>query len=62
METDQEFLIWLHERLEHVHNENDLMGYMHHLRAIILNTPKNQISESAGCNDLKSLKEKLNLS
>jgi len=34
--TDQEFLIWIHERLEHQHGENPHVDYMHKLRAIIL--------------------------
>jgi hypothetical protein len=38
---DREFLIGIHERLEHVHHENTLVGYMHRLRAIIHATPKN---------------------
>ena len=32
---DLEFLMWLHDRLEHVHSENPLIDYMHKLRAII---------------------------
>jgi hypothetical protein len=36
--NDQEFLIWLHERLEHQHGENRYVDYMHKLRAIILAT------------------------
>ena len=36
---DREFLCWLHERLEHVHNEPKLYDYMHKLRAIIDATP-----------------------
>ena len=33
--TDQKFLMWIHERLVQVHGENELMDYMHKLRAII---------------------------
>ena len=35
---DRDFLKWIHERLEHVHQENPLMDYMHKLRAIIATT------------------------
>lgn len=35
METDKEFLQWLHDRLEFVYKENPLYDYMHRLRAII---------------------------
>lgn len=37
--TDQEFLAWIHERLEYVHHEDPHMEYMHALRAIVLATP-----------------------
>jgi len=37
--TDRQFLIWLHKRLEHVHNEDPMYDYMHKLRAIIYSTP-----------------------
>lgn len=39
---DRDFLCWLHERLEHVHNENKLCDYMHKLRAIIGAIPPDQ--------------------
>lgn len=39
---DREFLMWLHERLQHVHHESPIVDYMHKLRAIIRATPKNQ--------------------
>lgn len=39
--NDQEFLIWLHERLEHQHGESRHVDYMHKLRAIILATDPN---------------------
>lgn len=57
---DREFLMWLHERLEHVHNENPTFDYMHKLRAIIKNTPKDKITPNMGTgNSLESLKETL---
>jgi hypothetical protein len=37
--TDQQFLWWIHERLVKIHGESEMMGYMHHMRAIILDTP-----------------------
>lgn len=37
--TDQKFLWWLHERLAKVHGEREMVDYMHHLRAIIVDTP-----------------------
>ncbi len=36
---DKAFLAWLHERLEHVHNENPQTDYMGKLRSIIAATP-----------------------
>jgi len=38
--TDQQFLWWLHERLVKVHGEREMVDYMHHLRAIIVDTPR----------------------
>ena len=38
--TDREFLMWLHERLEHVHQESPMTDYMRRFRAIIASTPK----------------------
>lgn len=40
--NDRDFLIWIHERLEHVHGESPIVDYMHKLRAIIKATPANQ--------------------
>jgi len=41
---DREFLIWLHQRLEVKHGENEGVDYMHKLRAIIRGTPKGKIT------------------
>lgn len=41
---DRDFLIWIHERLEHVHGEDPLVDYMHKLRAIIRSTPPEQLT------------------
>jgi hypothetical protein len=38
-DSDRGFLMWIHERLEHVHGENHLLDYMHQLRAIIAEIP-----------------------
>ncbi len=56
---DREFLMWLHERLEHVHGENDLLDYMHKLRNIIRATPEEQESLSGSGNSLSGLKDEL---
>lgn len=42
--TDREFLIWLHERLVHVHKEKKFVDYMHFLRDIIYTTPRDRRS------------------
>ncbi len=36
--TDRNFLIWIHERLEHIHGENTSADHMHRLRALIRGT------------------------
>jgi hypothetical protein len=36
---DIEFLVWIHERLVHVHGEQPFFDYMHKLRGIIAATP-----------------------
>ena len=33
--TDQQFLMWIHDRLVYVHKESELMDYMHKLRGVI---------------------------
>ena len=42
--NDREFLMWIHERLEHVHKESSSVDYMHKLRAVIKATPPGQIT------------------
>lgn len=58
---DREFLIWIHERLTNVHHEDDLLYYMHKLRAIIHDIPKDQETpeDGRGKNGLKELQEVL---
>ena len=57
--SDRNFLIWLHERLEHVHGENDLVGYMHRLRRIIADMPADKKSVKFSHNSLDDLKGSL---
>ncbi len=61
--TDREFLMWLHERLEHVHSESPLVDYMHRLRAIIVSTPKGASvpNKGEGRNNLAALLDDLSL-
>jgi hypothetical protein len=58
-DSDRGFLMWIHERLEHVHGENHLMDYMHKLRAIIADMPADRktVSVGQGKNSLESLQE-----
>ena len=55
--TDREFLIWIHERLEHVYKERSLVDFMHKLRALIVATPKNRETAKtfSGGNDMSDL-------
>lgn len=58
--TDREFLMWTHERLEHIHGENPLMDYMHKLRAIIHATPASRETPNVmSCSSLKELRKRL---
>lgn len=41
---DKEFLQWIHDRLQHMHGENENMDYMHKLRAIIKATDPAQLT------------------
>jgi hypothetical protein len=53
---DRDFLIWIHERLEHVHGENPMSDYMHKLRAVIKGIDKKQLSPNvASSNSLQEL-------
>jgi len=55
METDREILIWLHDRLVHVHKESELFDYMHRLRAIIASIPKNKKTPTRCINGMDEL-------
>jgi len=38
--TDKEFLQWIHDRLQYVHNTNGNLDYMRRLRALTATTPE----------------------
>lgn len=46
--SDRDFLIWIHQRLSHVHGESELVDYMHKLRCIIASTPLEQFTPNDG--------------
>ena len=58
---DRDFLMWIHERLEHVYKENPLLDYMHKLRAIIADTPEDRETPNDGRGEscLENLKKAL---
>lgn len=57
---DRDFLIWLHERLERLHEDNPHNAHMHKLRDIIAATPADQETPAANPPiSLEDLKEKL---
>jgi len=51
--NDKEFLQWIHDRLQHVHNESGLVDYMHKLRSIIAATDPEQLTPNvcSSCKD-----------
>ncbi|MNQ26049.1 hypothetical protein D3C85_392740 [compost metagenome] len=57
--SDHDFLIWLHERLVHVHGEDGRYDYMHKLRAIIQNIPKGRVTPNIAFNSMEELLENL---
>jgi len=60
--NDRDFLIWIHQRLEHVHHENPLTDYMHKLRRVIRNmSPISDSSHMSSCNSLSELKESMRI-
>jgi hypothetical protein len=60
MMSDQEFLIWLHERLTNIHGERDAFDYMYKLRAIIKSTDPEKITPNiATYNSIDELKQYL---
>jgi len=60
-DSDRGFLMWIHERLEHVHGESHLMDYMHKLRAIIAEMPADRktVSVGQGKNSLEMLQQSI---
>jgi len=42
--NDKEFLRWLYNRLEQVHNENKNVDYMHKFKSIIADYPKDKLT------------------
>jgi hypothetical protein len=56
-DSDRGFLMWIHERLEHVHGESPLIDYMHQLRAII--AEMNPAQRTASCGQGKNGIEEL---
>jgi hypothetical protein len=42
---DKELLVFLHERLEHIHKDSSLLDFMWQLRDIINSIPKQQKSK-----------------
>jgi len=57
--SDMGFLMWIHERLEHIHGESPLMDYMHKLRAIIaeMNPAQCTPSHGQGKNGMRQLQK-----
>lgn len=45
---NREFLIWIYDRLVHVHNESVNIDYMCKLRSIIENYPDNKMTPNTG--------------
>jgi hypothetical protein len=58
LELDRDLLIWIHERLK-VLGEEELVVTMHRLRAIIVNTPANKESPRQVLNGIEEVYEKL---
>lgn len=57
---DREFLIWLHARLEYLHQDNPCTDFMYKLRAIIKNMDKDQLTPNmGGCNSMEELLKEL---
>ena len=57
IDTDRGFLMWIHDRMAHVHGESELVDYMHRFRAIIasMNGEKWTPSVGRGENGMKEL-------
>jgi len=58
--TDQEFLMWIHERLEHHYGDSRLTSHMHRLRQIIWNQGLTKVStRNYSSNSLEKLQKDL---
>jgi len=58
--TDRDFLMCVHARLEHVHNEDPLVDYMCRLRQIIYGYPKDMVTPTTlSFNTMEDLKKVL---
>ncbi len=58
--TDQEFLMWIHERLVKVYNEDPLYDYMRTLRAIIYHMDRKHITpKTVSTDNISELRAKL---
>ncbi len=59
---DRDFLIWLHERLVQVHEENSHKDYMHKLRVIIKSIdPDKDTPNMRSGNDINDLMKDLGI-
>ena len=61
IDSDRGFLMWIHDRMEHVHGESELVDYMHRFRAIIASMDGEKWTPSAGQgqNGMKELQTKI---
>lgn len=59
-ESDRNFLMWIHQRLEHFYGDKPLYDHMRKLRAIIAGLDGDQnTNASLGQNGLESLKKSI---
>lgn len=60
---DRDFLLWLHERLDYIHNESPRMNYMRKLRCIATAIPADQETpaDERGMNNVDELRNKLQI-
>ena len=58
---DRDYLIWLHERMEHVYKEDRCLDFMRKLRCIISEYPagKNTPNDTRGLDSMEMLKDLL---
>ena len=60
--NDRDFLMWVHARLQR-RGDDELLDFMHRLRAIIAATPADRVSPNTGegDNNLGQLRQKLGM-